>query len=67
LLKMFLPNPTPSSFLVFQRSDGPCLRPDSPRLVPDGARFSFGQSVVLTHVFVVFLSEAYHGVVDGPP
>jgi hypothetical protein len=33
-------------FLVFQWSDGPCLRPDDPRLVSDGARFSFEQSVV---------------------
>jgi hypothetical protein len=30
-------------FLGFQRSDGP-------RLVSDGARFSFRQSIVLTHV-----------------
>jgi hypothetical protein len=54
-------------FLVFQRSDGPRLRPDGPHLVPDGARFSFGQSVVLTCVFAVFLSEAHPGVADGPP
>jgi hypothetical protein len=43
------------------------LRPDGPRLVSDGARFSFGQSVVLTCVFVVFLSEAHPGVAYGPP
>jgi hypothetical protein len=48
-------------FLVFQRSDGPRVRPDGPRLVPNGARFSFRQSVVLTHVFYVFLSEAHPG------
>jgi hypothetical protein len=35
-------------------------------MVPDGARFSFGQSIVLTCVFVVFLSEAHPGVADGP-
>jgi uncharacterized membrane protein YhdT len=35
-------------------------------LVPDGARFSFGRSVVLTYVFAVFLSEAHPGVADGP-
>jgi hypothetical protein len=47
-------------FLVFQR-------PDGPRLVSDGACFSIGQSVVLTYVFEVFLSEAHPGVADGPP
>jgi hypothetical protein len=46
-------------FLGFQR-------PDGPRLVSDGARFSFGRSVVLTCVFAVFLSEAHPGVTDGP-
>jgi hypothetical protein len=35
-------------FLVFQRPNGPSLRPDSPQLVSDGARFYFGQSIVLT-------------------
>jgi hypothetical protein len=29
-------------FLVFQRADGPRLRPDGPSLVSDGALFSFG-------------------------
>jgi hypothetical protein len=33
-------------FLVFQRVDGPHLRPDGPSLVPDGALFSFERSVV---------------------
>jgi hypothetical protein len=53
-------------FLVFQRSDGPRLRPDGPRLVTDGARFSIGRSVVFTCVFEVFLFEAQPGVSDGP-
>jgi hypothetical protein len=53
-------------FLVLQRSDGPRLRPNGPCLVSDGARFSIGQSVVLTCVFSVFLSEAHSGVADGP-
>jgi hypothetical protein len=43
------------------------LRLDGPRLVPDGARFSFGRSVVLTYVFAEFLSEAHPIVADGPP
>jgi hypothetical protein len=42
------------------------MRPDDPRLVSDGARFSIGQSAVLTCVFAVFLFEARFGVVDGP-
>jgi hypothetical protein len=33
-------------FLVFQQEDGLRLRTDGPNLVPDGALFSFGQSVV---------------------
>jgi hypothetical protein len=67
-LKMHFTEPvTFGFFLVFQRPDGPCLRPDGPRLVSDGARFSIGRSVVLTCVFVVFLSEAHPGVVDGLP
>jgi hypothetical protein len=33
-------------FLVFQRAEGPRLRPNGPSLVPYGALFSFGQSVV---------------------
>jgi hypothetical protein len=41
-------------------------RPDGPRLVSNGARFSIGQSVVLTCVYAVFLSEAHFGVADGP-
>jgi hypothetical protein len=53
-------------FLVLQRPDGQRLRSDGPRLVSDGVRFS-GQSVVLTHVFAVFLSEAHPGVAEGPP
>jgi hypothetical protein len=36
-------------------------------LVSDGARFSIGRFVVLTCVFVVFLSEAHPNVTDGPP
>jgi hypothetical protein len=47
--------------------DGPRLRPDGPRLVSDDARFSIRWSVVLTCVFVVFLSEAHPGVADGSP
>jgi hypothetical protein len=47
-------------FLVFKR-------PDGPRLVSDGARFSIGWSMVLTCVFAMFLSEAHPGVADGPP
>jgi hypothetical protein len=54
-------------FLVFQRPNGLRLRPDGSSLVPNGARFSFGQSVVLTRVFAVFLSEAHPVVTDGPP
>jgi hypothetical protein len=53
-------------FWFFQRPNGPRLRPDGPRLVSDGARFSSGRSVVLTCVFVVFLSEAHPSVTDGP-
>jgi hypothetical protein len=65
-LKMHFTEPVTFGFLVFQRSNGPRLRPDGRRLVSDGAHFSFGQSVVLTRVFAVFLSEAHPGVVDGP-
>jgi hypothetical protein len=36
-------------------------------LVSDGARFSSGQSVVLTCVYAVFLSEGHLGAADGPP
>jgi hypothetical protein len=53
-------------FWFFQRPNGPRLRPDGPRLVSDGARFSSGRFVVLTCVFVVFLSEAHPSVTDGP-
>jgi hypothetical protein len=35
-------------------------------LVSDGVCFSFGWSVVLTYVFVVFLFEAHPGVADSP-
>jgi hypothetical protein len=42
------------------------MRPDGPHLVSDGARFSIGQSIVLTCVYAVFLSEAHFGVADGP-
>jgi hypothetical protein len=54
-------------FLVLQRPEGPCLRPDGQRLVSDGARFFFGWSVVLTYVFAEFLSKAHPSVADGPP
>jgi hypothetical protein len=47
--------------------DGPRLRADGPCLVLDGARFSFGQSVVLTCVYTVFLSESHLGAADGLP
>jgi hypothetical protein len=67
LKKYILLNPSPSSFSGFHRPDGPRLRPDSPRLVSDGAWFSIGQSVVLTCVYAVFLSEGHLGVTDGPP
>jgi hypothetical protein len=44
---MHFTEPVPFGFfLVFQRSDGPRMRPDGPRLVSDSARFSFRQSVV---------------------
>jgi hypothetical protein len=36
-------------------------------MVSDCARFPIGRSVVLTCVFVVFLSEAHPGLADGPP
>jgi hypothetical protein len=39
----------------------------SDKAVSDGARFSIGQSVVLTCVYAVFLSEAHFGVADGSP
>ena len=63
---IYLSNPSPSGFSVLHRPDGPRLRPDGPCLVSDGARFSFGRSVVLTSVFAVFLSEAHPGVANGP-
>jgi hypothetical protein len=60
-LKMHFTEPlTFGFFLVFQR-------PDSPRLVSDGARFSFRRPVVLTCVFAVFLFEAHPSVANGPP
>jgi hypothetical protein len=66
-LKMHFTEPvTFGFFLVFQRSDGPCLGLDGLHLVPDGARFSSGRCVVLTCVFAMFLSEACPGVEDGP-
>jgi hypothetical protein len=43
------------------------LRLDGPRLVLHGARFSFGRSIVLTYVFVEFLSQAHTSVADGSP
>jgi hypothetical protein len=65
-LKMYFTEPiTFGFFLFFQRPDGPRLRPDSPCLVPDGARFSFGRSVVLTYVFAEFLSKAHPIVADS--
>jgi hypothetical protein len=54
-------------FLGLQQQDGLCLRPDGPRLVSNGARFSIGRSIVLTCVFAVFLSEAHPSVADDPP
>jgi hypothetical protein len=54
-------------FLVLQRPDSPCVRPDGPRLVSDVARLSIGRSVVLTYVFAVFLSEAHPSVAEGTP
>ena len=50
MLKCILPNSLPSGFLVFQRADSPRLRPDGLSFGPDGALFSFGQSVVLMRV-----------------
>jgi hypothetical protein len=66
MLKFILPNLSPSGFLVLHRPDGPRLRQNGPRLVLDGARFSIGQSAVLSYVFAVFLSVADLDVVDGP-
>lgn len=67
-LKMHFTEPvTFSFFLDFQRLYDPRLRPDGPRLVSDGASFSFGQFAMLTRVFAVFLSEAHPSVADGPP
>jgi hypothetical protein len=54
-------------FSGFHRPDGPRLSPNGPHLVSDGAPFSIGQSIVLTCVYAVFLSEAHFGVADGPP
>jgi hypothetical protein len=42
-------------------------RPDGPRLVSDGARFSIGRSIMLSCVYAVFLSEGHLGVAVGPP
>jgi hypothetical protein len=67
LKKNFTEPVTFGFFLVLQRLNSPRLRPDGPRLVSDGARFSIERSVVLTYVFVVYLSEAYPGVADGLP
>jgi hypothetical protein len=65
-LKIHFTEPVTFGFSGFHRSDGPRLRPDGPRLVSDGCRFSIRQSVVLTCVYAVFLSEAHFGVADGP-
>jgi hypothetical protein len=53
----FLPNPSPSGFSGLQWADGPRLRPDGSSLVPGGALFSFGQSVVC----VVFNTVSVRG------
>ena len=66
-LKMHFTEPVTFGFSVFQRPDGLRLRPDCPRLVSDGARFSIRRSVVYTCVFAVFLSEGHLGVTDGLP
>jgi hypothetical protein len=51
MLKMHFTEPiTFGFFLVFQRPDGSRLRPDSPLLVSDGARFCIERSIVLTSV-----------------
>jgi hypothetical protein len=65
-LKIHFTEPVTFGFFWFHRPDGPRLRPDGPRLVSDGACISIGQSVVLTCVYAVFLSEAHFGVADGP-
>jgi hypothetical protein len=65
-LKIHFIEPVTFGFFIFQRPDGPRLMPNGLSLILDGARFSFGQSVVLSHVFVVFLSDAHPGVADGP-
>ena len=36
-------------------------------MVPDGAHFSFEQSIVLTLFLAVFLFEVHPGVADGIP
>jgi hypothetical protein len=64
-LKMHFTEPVTfgfSWFLTTRRS-----APEAGRSAPNSARFSFGRSVVLTHIFAVFLSEAHPGVADGPP
>jgi hypothetical protein len=59
-------------------ADGPVVHPrrsartlkmhfTEPVTISDGARFSFGRTVVLTYVFAEFMSEAHPSVVDGPP
>jgi hypothetical protein len=64
-LKIHFTEPVTFGFSGFHRSDGPRLRPDGPRLVSDGARFSIRQSIVLTCVYAVFLSEAHFGIPDS--
>jgi hypothetical protein len=62
-----LSNPSPSGFSVPHLPNGPHLRPDSPRVVSDGACSSIGRSAVETCVFALVLSEGHLGVADGPP
>jgi hypothetical protein len=66
-LKIHFTEPVTFGFSGFHRTDGPRLRLDGSCLVSDGAHFSIGQSVVLTCIYVVFLSEAHFGVADGLP
>jgi hypothetical protein len=42
------------------------LRPDGPREVSDGPRFSSGRSIVQTQIFALVLSKGHPGVADGP-
>jgi hypothetical protein len=66
-LKIHFTEPVTFEFFWFSPTGWSAPEARRSALVSNGARFSIGQSVVLTCIYAVFLSKAHFGVTDGPP